>query len=234
MLQYANPMAANCLALGRVTQRAVRRPVPRRADHARPDCRLLRHRRQARDHLHVRRHQPHGLVPAARTRGPRPLSGAAREVREARVLQEREGPRRGLPPLRLLHDRVDRAPQRVRALVPQEPGRRSTSTATSRRSAARAAPTTSGARPWPRSTPRSTRCSSRRPPRQPQRRVLLLDHGGRRDRQALPLHGQRLQRRLHRQPAARLLRRGADLRRRHRASIRPASARCRRNAPPPA
>ena len=37
MLQYANPMAANCLALGKATDASVRRPVPRRADHARPD-----------------------------------------------------------------------------------------------------------------------------------------------------------------------------------------------------
>ncbi len=48
---------------GKATERAVRRPLPRRADHARPDRRLLR-RAQGRDHLHLRRHQPHGLVPA--------------------------------------------------------------------------------------------------------------------------------------------------------------------------
>ena len=90
--------------------------------------------------------------------------GTAREVRAARVLQEREGARRGLPPLRLLHDRVDRAPERVRALVPQEPGG---ARPLLRRAGVRRrerAPTTRGARPWPRSTPWSTRWSSRTPP----------------------------------------------------------------------
>ena len=48
MLQYANPMAANCLALGKATDVAVRRPLPRRADHAGPDRRLLRRAQGAR------------------------------------------------------------------------------------------------------------------------------------------------------------------------------------------
>jgi alpha-galactosidase len=49
-----------------------------------------------------------------------------------------------------------------------------------------------------------------------QRRVLLVDHGSGRDGQAVPLHGQRVQRRLHHESCRRLLRRSADLRRRHR------------------
>ena len=68
----------------------------------------------------------------------------------------------------------------------------------------------------------------------PQRRVLLLHHGGRRHRQALPLHGQRPQRWLYHQPARWLLRRGSHLRRQHRpapgAHRRPAA----RSAQPPA
>ena len=62
--------------------------------------------------------------------------------------------------------------------------------------------------------------------RLPQRRVLLLDHGGRRHGPTLPVHGQRLQRRLHRQPAARLLRRGADFA----DDTGPATGPCRRTA----
>ena len=54
-------------------------------------------------------------------RGQGPLSPAARALRAARVLRQRKGARRGLPPLRLLHDRVHRPSVRVPALVPQEP-----------------------------------------------------------------------------------------------------------------
>ena len=99
----------------RSTRRALRRPLPRRADDARPDRRLLR-RAQGGDHLHLRRHQPHGLVPARSSTRAATSTRAARGLREARVLQEREGPRRGLPPLRLLHDRV--APATSREYVP--------------------------------------------------------------------------------------------------------------------
>ena len=68
-----------------------------------------------------------------------------RAVREARVLQEREGARRGVPPLRLLHDR--NAPGTSASTCPgsARTGRRWTCTATSRASAARAGPTTTGA-----------------------------------------------------------------------------------------
>ncbi len=77
--------------------------------------------------------------------GQGPVPDPQGQLREARVLRQREGARRGHAPLRLLHDREHRPPLRVPAVVPQEregPGR---STATSRPSAARRAPTTSTA-----------------------------------------------------------------------------------------
>ena len=55
-------------------------------------------------------------------------------------------------------------------------------------------------------------------PRTAQRRVLLAHHRGQGDRAGLPPQRQHPQRRLHHQPARRLLRRGADLRRPDRAA----------------
>ena len=162
LLNYVNPMAMICWALG-TTERPVRRAVPRRADHAGPD-RRLRGRAQGRDRLPVRRHQPHGLVPEAGAPGPGPLPAAARALRAARVLRQREGARRGLPPLRLLHDRVHRPPVRVPALLPQEPeGARPLL----RRAGLRrrdAAPTTTGANTSARSTTARTSWPTSRPP----------------------------------------------------------------------
>ena len=110
-----------------------------------------------------------------------------------------------------------------------------TSTATSRASAARAAPTTSTCKAladkYAEHDPLEFESAKIEAP---QRRVLLVHHGGGRHGQALPLHGQRPQRRLHHQPARRLLRRGADLRRRHRPAPDAHRRRCRRSAPPPA
>ena len=113
--------------------------------------------------------------------------------------------------------------------------RRWISTATSRASAARPAPTTSTAKALAgqvrRARPAGIRVGA---DRTPQRRVLLVHHGGRGHRPAVPLHGQCPERRLHHQLSGRLLRRGADLRRRHRVCTRHASGRSRRSAPRPA
>ena len=64
-----------------------------------------------------------------------------------------------------------------------------------------------------------------------QRRVLLAHHRGHGDRPGLPAERQRAQRRLHHQPAARLLRRGADLRGPPGPAPDAWSAICRRSAP---
>ena len=70
MLNYTNPMAMLCRAMQRETSHPADRPVPQRAGHGRDAGRLDR-RADERDHLHLRRHQPHGLVP-------RSTSGTAR------------------------------------------------------------------------------------------------------------------------------------------------------------
>ncbi len=107
---------------------------------------------EGRDRLRRRRHQPHGLVPPPGAPGRGPLPAAQGQLREAGLLREREGARRGHAPLRLLHDREHGPPLRVPALLPQEPEGAGRSTATSRPSAARPAPTTSTARCSPRSS----------------------------------------------------------------------------------
>ena len=125
LLNYANPMGANCLALGTASANvqfiglchgvqttldliAATSDVPK--DQIDFLCAGINHmawflslrdKRDGRD-----------LYPLLRA-----------NMREARVLRQREGPRRGHAPLRLLHDREHRPPLRVRALVPQEPER---------------------------------------------------------------------------------------------------------------
>ena len=152
-------------------------------------------------------------------------------LRAARVLQEREGARRGLPPLRLLHDRDHRPPGRVRALVPQEPEgagpllRRAGLRRRERRllqlvrhvgEEVRGQETswTGSPRSCGRAASSTARTSSRR-----WRRA------------AVQVHGQRAQRRLHRQPAGRLLRRGARSSWTAPACTRRSWASCRRSAP---
>ena len=64
LFNYANPMAMCCWALGHGGGAAVRRPLPRRADDDGPH-RVVYGPQEGRDRLRRRRHQPHGLVPAA-------------------------------------------------------------------------------------------------------------------------------------------------------------------------
>ena len=58
-----------CWALGKRAGSAVHRPVPRRADHARPDRRLRRACPRTEIDLPRRGHQPHGLVPSSWSNG---------------------------------------------------------------------------------------------------------------------------------------------------------------------
>ena len=119
VLNYVNPMATICWALGTTGVQFVGlcHGVQTTLDLISGYVGVPKER----DRLPVRGHQPHGLVPEAGAQRRGPLPAAARALRAARVLRQREGARRGLPPLRLLHDRVDRPPLRVCAVVPQEP-----------------------------------------------------------------------------------------------------------------
>ena len=168
VLNYVNPMATMCWTLGTTGVKFVGlcHGVQTTLD-------LISGyvgRPERADRLPLRGHQPHGLVPEAGAQRRRPLPAAARAVRAARVLHQREGARRGLPPVRLLHDRVDRPPVRVRALVPHQPAGAATSIATSRASAARRARTTTSASTWPASTKART-SSPDQPPALPRRSV---------------------------------------------------------------
>ena len=98
---------------------AVRRPVPRRPGDPRPHL-PLRGGEEGGDRLPRRGDQPHGLVSQAGEGRQGPVPGLQREPREARVLHQREDPRRGRPAFRVLHDRVQRSPLGLPALVPQE------------------------------------------------------------------------------------------------------------------
>ena len=117
-LNYINPMAMLCWAMNRATRDQDGRPLPQRAGH-RGRARRTTSACRSRDQLPLRRHQPHGLLPAlrARRRGPLPaLRQVAAEGREPawnRVRYEM------LTPLRLFRHRVERALRGVRALVHQ-------------------------------------------------------------------------------------------------------------------
>ena len=122
LLNYANPMGANCSALGRVakvqfiglchgvqtTLDLISRYVDVPKDQVDFVCAGINH-------------MAWFLVPAGQTRRPRPVPDPPQEHREARVLRQREGPRRGHAALRLLHDREHGASVGVRAVVPQQP-----------------------------------------------------------------------------------------------------------------
>ncbi len=147
LLNYTNPMAAVLLRAGQGLERALYRPVPRRADHARPDLRLRRAcRRSEIDFTCVGGINHMAWFLKLEHTGQGPLPALQGELREARVLRQREGAHRGDAPLRVLHDREHGAPLRVPPLVPQQRARPEDSTATSRRSAASPGPTTSGRR----------------------------------------------------------------------------------------
>ena len=119
LLNYVNPMAMVCMAIGQARHASVRRPVPRRADHAGPDL-PLRRRQEGRDRLPGGGDQSHGVVPEAGKRRQGPVPAVPGEPRQARVLRQREGARRGGASFRLLHDRIQRAPVGLPSLVPQE------------------------------------------------------------------------------------------------------------------
>jgi alpha-galactosidase len=61
MLNYTNPMAMLCRAMQRETSHPAHRPLPQRAGH-RDDAGEVDRRAVRGNHLHLRGHQPHGLV----------------------------------------------------------------------------------------------------------------------------------------------------------------------------
>ena len=63
--ELRQPDGGQLLGPGTAGERAVHRPLPRRADDARPD-QPVRGRAQGPDRLPLRRHQPHGVVPRLR------------------------------------------------------------------------------------------------------------------------------------------------------------------------
>ena len=76
-----------------------------------------------RDHLHLRRHQPHGLVSEVRVERQGCLSADPQGGhRAARDLQRGAGAQRDVPAPRLLRHRIQRAQLRVQLVVPQAPG----------------------------------------------------------------------------------------------------------------
>ena len=132
MLQYVNPMAINCAALGACRARgAHRRPLPFRPGHRQGAG--ARHRRADRgDPLSLRRHQPHGVLPDLRTPPPRrhgrgSLSAHPQGDRRRPRAGVESGALRGLQAFRLFRHRVLRALRRICALVhqarPAGPGR---------------------------------------------------------------------------------------------------------------
>ena len=122
MLQYANPMAANCLALGKassvpfvglchgvqttIEQIAQFVNVPK--DEIVYTCGGINHM----DWFLTLTHKGKDLYPRL-----------AEAIDRPEILQERESAWGSVPALRLFHDGDDRPPLGVRALVPQEPGR---------------------------------------------------------------------------------------------------------------
>ena len=230
LLQYVNPMAMLCWAVAEA-QRDPRRSACATPSSTPPASSPPTSAWRPTSRLPRRRHQPPGVLPAPRARRRGPLSRAARMVDEA-ACRTQPRPLRGAAPLRLLRHRVLRALRRVRALVHQgrparpdralqHPARRVPAPlraqiaewdalrarlegagARSAPSAATSTAPTSSARARPASRSPSTATSPTRRRRPPDR-----------------------------QPARRLLRRGAVHRLGAAASSRSASARCRATSP---
>ena len=202
---------------------ARRRPVPLGAEHHAGAGRARR-RAVRGGHVPRRRRQPPGLDPAlrARRRDLYPLLDEA-IARRSRAAPAR--PRRAVPPVRLLPDRVERALRRVRALA-HAPRRRARAAADPGRRVR--APLRGEPARVRRHARAGSRAASRSRGAEP--RVRGADRAGDRDGRAARHLRQRAQRRPDRQPA-----RGAcvevpclvDAP----ASSRRTSARCRRSAP---
>ena len=86
LLNYSNPMSMNMQTITAHQRRPRGRAVPQRAGHARPAHGLHR-RRPGAGRLHLRRHQPHGVLPQAGEGRRRPLPAAVRGDAPARGLQ---------------------------------------------------------------------------------------------------------------------------------------------------
>ena len=95
-----------------------RRAVPQRAGHRVRALARSRHPVPG-DRLPRRRHQPHGVLPAVRTRRRRPLPAPARARRVGRGPGRQPRALRDAAAPRLLRHRVERALRRVRAVVHQ-------------------------------------------------------------------------------------------------------------------
>ncbi len=109
LLNYANPMAVVLLGARHRPGPAVRRPLPRRADHDGPHRRYVGEKKDEIDFLAAGINHMAWFLRLEKN-GRDLYPAPAREVRETRVLRQRESPRRGHASLRLLHDRKHRPP----------------------------------------------------------------------------------------------------------------------------
>ncbi len=119
LLNYVNPMAANCWAVDLSDGPPARGPVPQRAGNERVDRRLGR-RALRRGDLPLCRHQPSGLLPGVPPWRGGPLPGDPGGRREGGDLRHGTRADRAHEALRLLRYRVQRSRERVRPVLPQE------------------------------------------------------------------------------------------------------------------
>ena len=161
----------------------------------------------------LRRHQPPGVLPRVPPRRGGPLPGDPRGGRARGDLRLGAGADRPDAPLRLLRDRVQRPRQRVLALLPQERADGRGGARPALHLDPRTTGSTSGA-PAATCATASARAARRRRaggeiPDRAHARVRLVHHRGDGDRRAVRAQRQRAQPRADREPAGRLLRRGA-------------------------
>ena len=122
MLNYTNPMAMLCRAMQRETKHRADRAVPQRAGHRR-DAGQLDRRADGGDHLHLRRHQPHGLVSGLQVEGQDAYPLIRKAITERpEVYNEEHGAQRDVPGAGLLCHRIQRAQFGIQLVVPQAPG----------------------------------------------------------------------------------------------------------------
>ena len=120
LLNYTNPMAMLCRAMQRTQPIQRHRPLPQRAGHG-GDAGQLDRRADGRDRLHLRRHQPPGVVPRTPSWNGKDAYPRIRKAvaRGPKIYNEEAGAQRDVPAPRLLRHRIQRAQLRVQLVVPQ-------------------------------------------------------------------------------------------------------------------